>query len=74
MRAIEWKLARRARAIVAECNEAQRRLWELRQDPERYVFEPDGAPDTYQIFLIRSSWPLVHEPSAFARSLGLTVR
>jgi hypothetical protein len=74
MRTIEWKFARRARAIVAECNEAQRRLWELRQDPERYVFEPDRAPETYQIFLIRSAGPLVHEPSALARALGLTVR
>jgi hypothetical protein len=74
MRAIEWKLARRARAIVAECNEAQRRLSELRADPERYVFESNQAPDTYQMFLSRSAGSLVHEPSAAARALGLSVR
>jgi hypothetical protein len=74
MRTIEWKLARRARAVVAECNEATRRLAELRADPERYVLDPDQAPDTYQIFLIRSSASLVHEPTALGRSLGLTVR
>jgi hypothetical protein len=74
MRTIEWKLVRRARAVIAECNEAQRRLWALRADPERYVLESDEAPDTYQIFLIRSAATLVHEPSAFGRALGLIVR
>ena len=60
--------ARRVGEVVAECNEAQNRLFMLRLSPERYVFAPHQAPDTYGEFLFRTSGVLVHEPSAAARS------
>ena len=68
MNSILRTLARRVRAVVAECNYAQRRVAELRACPDRYLLEPDGAPDTYQAFLFRTSGPLLHEPSATERS------
>jgi hypothetical protein len=54
-------------SAVAECNEAQRRLFELRMDPERYAFARFAVPDTYADFLLRTSGPLRHEPSARER-------
>jgi hypothetical protein len=63
-------VARRVGCVVAECNYAQQRLTELRADPERYVIEPDHAPDTYQVFLLLTSRQLAHEPSAAERSAG----
>lgn len=74
MDSVLGRLARRARAVVAECNDAQRRLAALREDPERYVLEPDHAPESYQEFRIRAARPLVHEPSAATRAKGLKVR
>jgi hypothetical protein len=68
------RLARRVRAVVAECNDAQRRLAALREDPERYVLEPDHAPESYEEFRIRAARPLVHEPSAATRATGLKAR
>jgi hypothetical protein len=65
-----WPGARRAlravAAIVRECNEAQRRLFELR------IFgrDVDHAPDTYADFLFRSPLSLWHEPSAPRRAAG----
>jgi hypothetical protein len=56
--------------IVEECNYAQRRLLELRMDPERYVLPSWDAPDTYDEFLARTSGRLVHEPSAADRVTG----
>jgi hypothetical protein len=67
-------VARRVGCVVAECNYAQQRLAELQANPERYVFEPDQAPDTYQVFLLLTSRKLAHEPSADQRSAGETVR
>jgi len=72
MNSILRTMARRVRAIVAECSYAQRRVAELRACPDRYLLEPDEAPDTYQAFLFRTSGPLLHEPSAADRS-GLRV-
>jgi hypothetical protein len=66
-------VARRVGCVVAECNYAQQRLAELRADPERYVFEPNQAPDTYPVFLLLTSRKLVHEPSAAQRSAGEVV-
>ena len=57
-------------SAVAECNEAQRRLFELRMDPERYAFARFAVPDTYADFLRRTSGPVYHEPSARERSSG----
>ena len=66
-------LGRRLASIVAECNYAQRRLAVLQASPDRYLFQPGAAPDTYEAFLFRTSGPLVHEPSAAQRSSGQLV-
>ncbi|MEP7024549.1 MAG: hypothetical protein ABJB47_12270 [Actinomycetota bacterium] len=62
------RLVRRAAAILAECDYAQRRMAVLRLAPDRYVRQPDQAPDSYADFLFRTSGPLPHEPSARDRS------
>jgi hypothetical protein len=67
-------VARRVGSVVAECNYAQLRLAELRANPDRYLLEPDQAPDTYQVFLLLTSRKLAHEPSAAERSAGETFR
>jgi hypothetical protein len=64
-------LARRIRAVIAECNYAQRRMVELSTAPDRYLFDPDAAPETYTEFLYRTSGVLRHEPSARARARAL---
>ena len=66
-------VARRIASVVAECNYAQRRLAELQANPERYLIEPDQAPDAYRVFLLLTSRKLVHEPSAAQRSAGAAV-
>ncbi len=58
------RLMRRARAIISECNEAQRRAMQLRLSPDMYRADPDRAPDTYAEFLFRSGVPLIREPRA----------
>ena len=62
-------LSGRVAAVIAECNYAQRRLSVLRASPDRYLAQPELAPDTYQEFLFRTSGPLAHEPSAAQRSV-----
>jgi hypothetical protein len=74
MDSVLGRLARRVRAVVAECNDAQRKLAARREDPERYVLEPDHAPESYQEFRMRAARPLVHEPSAATRARGLKIR
>ena len=73
-----WRAARRAARCVAdaveECNYAQRRLYELRMDPERYALESDMAPATYREFLSRSTGPPWQEPAARERAAGAQVR
>ncbi len=62
------RAARAVAAIVAECNQAQRRMAELRLSPDRFLI--DGAarpPDTYAEFLFRTSGQLAHEPPADKR-------
>lgn len=66
-------LVRRLGSFVAECNYAQRRVNLLQASPDRYVFKPAQAPDTYEAFLFRTSGPLAHEPSAAQRSAGRLV-
>lgn len=61
------RLAARIAAVVAEMNEAQRRMTVLRAAPDRYLIRPNEAPDSYAEFLVRTSGPLLHEPSAFDR-------
>jgi hypothetical protein len=68
------RLARRLTAVVAECNEAQRRLMYRRLSYDQYLTEPDAPPDTYADFLLRTSGPLHREPSARQRVAGRAVR
>jgi len=62
------RLARKIRAVIAECNDATRLMTEMTTDPEHYVFRPRTMPDTYAEFLSRTSGPLAHEPTARARA------
>ena len=68
------QLARRLTAVVAECNEAQRRLTYRRLSYDQYLTEPDTPPDTYADFLLRTSGPLHREPPAWQRVAGRAVR
>jgi hypothetical protein len=61
------RLAARIAAAVAEMNEAQRRMFVLRTALDRYMIRPNEAPDSYAEFLVRTSGPLLHEPTAFDR-------
>jgi hypothetical protein len=67
-------LAHRIRAVIAECNYAQRRMAELATAPDRYLFRPDAAPENYAEFLYRTSGVLRHEPTARARSRAAAIR
>jgi len=40
----------------------------LRASLDRYTFEPDEPPDTYDEFLARTCGPLLHEPPASRRT------
>jgi hypothetical protein len=62
------RFARRVRDIIAECAQAQRRLAELTMAPDRYLANPNEAPDTYEEFLFRTSGLMRHEPPARARA------
>jgi hypothetical protein len=62
------RAARRVAAVVAEMNEAQRRLAVLRTAPDRYLIEPNEPPATYDEFLARTSGLLLHEPPASRRT------
>jgi hypothetical protein len=67
------KLAWRIRSVVAECNDAQRRLAVLRISPDSYLSKPQEGPDTYEAFLYRTWGLLPHEPSAAERAAGRLV-
>jgi len=56
------RLVRRAAAIIAECNDAQRRMIEL-----WLSVDCGRAPDTYAEFLLRTSGRMLHEPAACDR-------
>jgi hypothetical protein len=58
------RLAARIAAAVTEMNEAQRRMIVLRAATDRHLSRPNAAPDSYAEFLMRTSGPLVCEPSA----------
>jgi hypothetical protein len=64
------RLAGRVAAVIAEMNEAQRRMTELRLSQDRYLLRPDLAPDTYDEFLARTSGTARREPSASERARG----
>ena len=61
------RFAHRVRDVIAECAQAQRRMAELTTAPDRYLLNPDAAPDTYAEFLYRTSGLMRHEPPARAR-------
>lgn len=67
-------LARRLGAVVAEYNDAQRRMTVLTTSIDRTLPDPSQAPGTYQEFLLRTSGLLMHEPPAARRSARQTVR
>ena len=54
--------------VVREMNEAQRLMLVLRTATDRYVANPEAAPDTYDEFLARTSGILLHEPPARKRA------
>jgi len=62
------RFARRVRDIIVECSQAQRRLAELTTSPDRYLANPNEAPDTYEEFLFRTSGLMRHEPPARVRA------
>ena len=62
------RLAGRIAAAIAEMNEAQQRMMMLRASLDRYPFQPDEPPDTYDEFLARTSGLLLHEPPAGRRT------
>lgn len=63
------RLADRVGQVVAECNEATRRITTLAGTPDRYRADPERAPDTYAEFLIRTAG-LRREPTAQQRDGG----
>jgi hypothetical protein len=67
-------LVRKMAAVVAECNDAQRRMAVLRTSPDWHALQPDTAPDTYAEFLFRTSGVRLHEPPARERHGGAAVR
>ena len=63
-------VVRRISRIISECHAAQRQLTIRRLAYDRCLPEPDVAPDTYGEFLLRTSGPLLREPSARRRRAG----
>jgi hypothetical protein len=72
-----WQVARRAARrvadVVAECNYAQQRLYQLRLQPDLHALDGDKAPATYGDFLFRSFGPPWREPTARQRAGGARV-
>jgi hypothetical protein len=67
MKATIRRVAGKLADTVREMNEAQRLTLVMRTATDRYVVNPDAAPDTYGEFLARTSGILRHEPSARKR-------
>ncbi len=67
------QLARGLAGVAAECHYAQRRLFELRLELDRYVIEPDRAPGTFSEFCLRSGRAHWREPTASERAGGAPV-
>lgn len=68
------RLAHRVGHVFAEAHRAQRRMDLLRGAYDRYLPEPDVPPENYAEFVLRTSGPLRHEPSARQRLSGRVVR
>jgi hypothetical protein len=67
------QLARGVAGVAAECHYAQRRLFELQLELDRYVIEPDRAPGTFGEFCLRSARVRWCEPTADERAVGAPV-
>jgi hypothetical protein len=68
------RFGRRVADLMAECNYAQRRMFELRTNPDSYLVDGDKAPEDYAEFLFRTSSALLHEPAAAGRTDGRPAR
>ena len=68
MKDIIRRIARSTADVIAECSYAQRRMTQLHLAGDRYVPDPDAAPETYAEFMFRTSGWLQHEPSAKVRA------
>ena len=70
------RAARGVAHVFADMDYAQRRVAVLTAAPDRLLPAQDKnrAPTTYAEFLLRTSGPLLREPSAAARGRGLLVR
>ena len=62
------RIALMVREIIAEYAYAQRRMADLASAPDRYLLNPNAAPDTYAEFMFRTSARLRHEPPARCRT------
>lgn len=62
------RFARKIADVIADCVREQRTIAELMTAPDRYLTNPDVAPDTYSEFLFRTSGVLHHEQPARART------
>jgi hypothetical protein len=69
MRAMRHAAAAMA-GVVRECNNATRRMYELRLFPGLRAADEDFAPDSYADFLWRSPVALWREPPALRRVAG----
>jgi hypothetical protein len=67
------RFGRRVAGLMAECDYAQRRLFELQTTPDAYLPDRDKVPDDYAEFLFRTSSVLLHEPTADGRAHSRSV-
>ncbi len=67
------RMTRRLVQFLKELDYWQRRTAVLSLAPDRYLMNPNKAPDTYQEFLARTYGPLIREPSFKARLAGRRV-
>ena len=61
------RLASKVSDFISDWSYAQHRLYELATAPDRYLLNPDAAPEDYAEFLHRTSGVLHHEPPARSR-------
>jgi hypothetical protein len=61
-------------SVLDEMNDAQRRALRARLACDRFLADPTAAPNTYREFLLRTSGPVRHEPTARQRASGRQVR
>jgi hypothetical protein len=60
--------------VIEEMNDAQRRAARARVAYDQFLPSPAKAPDSFQEFLLRTSGPARHEPTARQRAAGRRVR